>query len=138
MNSASTFQLNILCTLWKKPQHRSQEKDYGPEHVNTLHKMLQKQITTAFKLWCVCDDDTGISSNIECIPFPSNVVRMPAEYPKLWPLSAEFADIVGHGRQFLFTDLDVVIVGDLSSMVSTSDTYRFRSNYPVPHEGPTY
>jgi len=97
--------LNFVCMLWRK-EGSSSEKTYTAQHVNTLEIMLKRETKQSeAKLWCVTDDDTGLSPTINTIELPPSVALLPGQYPKLWLTSYDFAKRVPPGEQFLFTDL---------------------------------
>lgn len=70
--------------------------------------------------------------------WPESIRLLSSHYPKLWLISREFADHIGAGRPFLYTNLDVVIVGDVPRMMTPQDDNCFRANYEVAEQAPDY
>ena len=56
---------------------------YGPEYVNTLYSMVERNLTLDFKMVCFTDDETGIRDEVTCYPIPE--VDIPGNLPeRMW------------------------------------------------------
>lgn len=137
--------LNVVCALWAATSRAHARKTrrakaYGHEHVNALQQMIQRNSTVPFQLWCVTNTATRgrLDDRINVVAMPQSAAALPSQYPKLWLFSREFADHIGVGRPFLYTDLDVVIVGDVARMTRPGDDYCFRANHETPEHAPRY
>ncbi|MFU8899379.1 MAG: glycosyl transferase, partial [Roseinatronobacter sp.] len=54
--------VNILCVKWGTK--------YGPEYVNKLHSMVQRNMLRPYRFVCLTDDETGIDPAIETFALP--------------------------------------------------------------------
>lgn len=88
-------------------------KLYGPEYVNRLHAMVNRNLSYPFKMVCFTDDDTGIIPEVQCFPIPA--MELPGGLPeRMWKkLSTLKEDLYGLKGTALFLDLDIVIVASL-------------------------
>jgi hypothetical protein len=130
--------LNVVCTLWQKNNHLS--KVYSAAHVNSLNEMLKRETSVPVKLWCVTDQNSadGFDKDIEHVWLPDNANLLPAQFPKLWIFSSDFANEVGWGEKFLYTDLDAIVTGDLSRIVSDDDQIRVLTSYRTLRDAPDF
>lgn len=119
--------LEICCFKWKPaPRYRSK---FGPETVNVLRNMLERNYTKPHRLTCITDDPTGIDPRVRIIPLWSDhaTIRNPSGshnpscYRRLKLFSAEAAEIVG--PRFAVMDLDTVIVGDMSPILDRTEDF---------------
>jgi len=86
---------------------------YGPEYVNILYAMVQRNVQMAgFDFVCFTDNPRGIHSWIRTAP-------LPYEAPKWWgKMGLYMPTIPGiHTERLLFLDLDVVVIGPLDEML---------------------
>lgn len=93
---------------------------FGPEYVNRLRSMVERNLHTRHKIICVTDDREGIDPRVEIVPLPPQTneaahcsVRM-RQFDPVW---ASF----NLGERFLLIDLDVVIVNDITSIVERAE-----------------
>lgn len=67
---------------------------------------------------CLCDDDAGLDSDIEVVKIPGelrSIVEIPGQnLGKLYLYSKEFRNAIG--ESFIFLDLDVVVLGDMTDL----------------------
>jgi hypothetical protein len=82
---------------------------YGPEYVNTLYKMVKRNLTIPFEMVCLTDDPKGIDPGIKILDLPSNLEGW---WCKPYMFSADLP-IKGN---ILYMDLDVVIAGNLDKL----------------------
>ena len=98
---------NIICMKWGTK--------YGPEYVNTLHSIVDRHLSGAFRFICLTDDETGIDERIECFPIPNLDIEEGPErgWKKLNVFRTGLWDL--HGPT-LFLDLDVVITDSIDAL----------------------
>lgn len=96
----------VMCIKWGTR--------YGPEYVNRIYAMVERNITPPFRVICLTDDKEGIRSEVVCRDLPELGCPRPTNAPGKWPKTAlwgkKLFDLEG---VVLFIDLDVVITGDL-------------------------
>lgn len=96
---------NVICMKWGTK--------FGPEYVNRLYKMVQKNLTIEHRFVCFTDNGEGLLDGIDVRPLP--VMNLQPGLPergwnKLSVFQKQLADLEG---QALFLDLDVVITGNI-------------------------
>lgn len=111
----------IICMKWGDL--------YGPEYVNRLYKMVEKNLDDDFRFVCLTDNPEGLLTGIETYPCPEIDIPMP--YARmgwrklmLFGQSNDLFDLTG---RWLYLDLDVVISGSLQDFFS----YKPESHYIV-------
>lgn len=109
--------LVVVCWKWRAaPQYRSK---FEAEHVNTLQRMVARNLKLPHRFVCITDDPKGV----ECktiklwsephVPLPPD---RPNCYRRLRLWAADAAKLVG-GERILSLDLDMVITGDITPLV---------------------
>jgi len=95
---------NIICMKWGAK--------FGPEYVNRLHSMVERNLTLPHRFVCFTDDPTGIAPGVEIRPLPPMDLPPGKErgWRKLSTFQSPLADLKG---PTLFLDLDIVVVGAL-------------------------
>lgn len=88
---------------------------YGPEYVNRLYAMVRANIAGPLRFVCLTDERAGIRPEVECHDCPE--IALPAPYNRRgWRKLTTYAaseQLFGFSGQWLFLDLDVVILGSL-------------------------
>ena len=88
---------------------------YGAEYVNRLYAMVRANTQGPIRFICLTDNRTGIRAEVESLDCPE--VAIPAPYNRRgWRKLATYAnshELHGLTGQWLFLDLDVVILGPL-------------------------
>lgn len=111
--------VNVVCMKWGSK--------YGPEYVNRLRSMVQRNLKRQHRFICFTEDATGIDSNVEIRPLPP--VKKPHGPEQFWNklglLSHPLSDIVG---TVLSLDLDLVIVD------SIDEFFDFPGSFVIAHE----
>jgi hypothetical protein len=82
---------------------------YGPEYVNKLYNMVERNCTVPYEFVCLTDNTDGLDSRIKTIPLPSNLQGWwckPYMYSKDLPIKGTI----------LYMDLDVVIAGNIDKL----------------------
>jgi hypothetical protein len=98
----------LLCMKWGTR--------YGVEYANRLYAMTARNMTAPFRFVCFTDDKTGLDPAIDARPLPSlpgvpeSLAWTPWRKVSIWSAGLD-ADLLG--RDALFLDLDVVVVGPL-------------------------
>lgn len=109
----------IICMKWGTL--------YSADYVNRLYRMIARNITPPFKLYCLTDDPAGILPEVvirKCpaVDIPSPMCRGGWRKTALW--APRVADLSG---ECLFLDLDIIITGPLDGFFD----YRGASDYMV-------
>ena len=97
---------------------------YGPEYVNRLYSMVNRNLSYEFKMVCFTDDETGIIDEVQCFPIPE--MELPSNLPermwkKLTTLKSDLYDLKGRA---LFLDLDIVIVDNIDCFFDVEGEFR--------------
>ena len=92
---------------------------YGPEYVNRLYAMARGHTTGPLRFVCLTDDRSGIRPEVECRDCPE--VAIPAPFNRRgWRKLATYGaseQLFGLSGQWLFLDLDVVVLGSSYNFV---------------------
>ena len=119
--------MEFVCWKWKpKPGYRS---TFGPEAVNTLHRMIARNYAGDFRLTCITDNPAGIDSHIRIIELWDTFADVPSPhgglnpscYRRLKAFSEEAAEFIG--PRFVSLDLDCVITGDIAPLVDRPEDF---------------
>jgi hypothetical protein len=98
----------FLCMKWGRR--------YGVEYANRIQSMVARNMTAPFRLVCFTDDSEGLDPAIDARPLPpfpgvpEQLAWTPWRKISLWNAALD-ADLAG--RDAVFLDLDVVVVGPL-------------------------
>lgn len=106
--------MKFVCWLWRGHGFWKRTARYDERHVAVLASMLRRH--GGHDLTCVQDGSFDIPGSIV---MPESVSSLPDYLPKLWAWSPEFHELIG--ERFASIDLDVVITGDIASVVETKD-----------------
>jgi len=122
--------IDILWWKWNKPGYRS---SYDGNTVNTAMNMIDRHLSLPHRFTCVTDDPSGISERVRVVdirslpsyawmnvPNPSNA-RNPSCYVRLFLFSAAAKELFGD--RVLSVDLDLVVTGDMSPIVSRAEDF---------------
>ncbi len=97
----------FICMKWGKL--------YGPDYVNTLYRMVSRNVTGPIRFVCLTDDAQGILPEVETFPCPE--IDLPAPHNNRgWRklnLYAPSERLFGLEGDWLYLDLDVVVTGSL-------------------------
>ena len=103
----------VLCMKWGTR--------YGVDYANRLFRMTARNMTAPFRFVCFTDDAAGLDPEIDARPLPpfpdvpERLAWTPWRKISLWNAGLD-ADLIG--RDALFLDLDVVVVGALDTFFS--------------------
>lgn len=123
--------------VWARPKKLSADSvticclkkgdKYGPEYVNTLAAMVQRNVQmTGHDFVCFTDDPAGIHPHIRTAPLPYNA-------PKWWGKMGLYMPTIpgiNTGR-ILFLDLDVVITGPLDDLLEYPSDFAMAKDWPT-------
>jgi hypothetical protein len=130
--------LSVVCWKWTDAKCRSK---FGPEHVNVFRNMVERHYHDEHEVICITDDPTGIDKRVRCVPISSDLAHLenplgaayPSCYRRLSAFRDDFRDIVGD--RFVSVDLDVVIVGDVTSIWNRKEDFVI---WESPERAPAY
>lgn len=119
-------QLSVVCFLWNDGF-----REYLPEHVNRLHKLIQKYLTLHHRFICVTDEEEGFDDGVELFKLPEEAnwikevktlekKRMPSSYRRLWLFSEEAKCL---GDRVLMLDIDVMVVNNIDRLFSLNANF---------------
>ncbi len=119
---------NIVCMKWGTK--------YGPEYVNILFHMVQRNITLPFRFICMTDTSERIEEGIEVVPLPEFADPAPEylRYCKAWrKLSLFDESLYDLQGKVLFLDLDIVITDNIDCFFEYSNTLSIIENWSQPN-----
>ncbi len=118
---------NVVCMKWGDR--------YGPEWVNRLYGMTQRNTTWTVCFVCFTDDPHGIRPEVECRPLPK--VEFDAEsIGKYWPkLGLMQPGVGGLDGLTLFLDLDIVVIGGLDELLACPGRFCIIREWKRPELG---
>lgn len=124
MDKGAPPAVNIVCMKWGEL--------YGPEYVNNLYRMVQRNLSLPFRFICLTEQATGLLPDINVLPLP-NFAEPPPPYGTIcsaWRKLALFGDALpGVKGKVLFLDLDVVIVDRIDALFAYSDRFAIIENW---------
>lgn len=102
---------------------------YGPGYANVLLAMLNRFMTSPFRLICFTDDPDGLDPAMETRPLPE--VPIPPGSPERgWnKLGLFHPDIDLPAEPVLFLDLDVVITGSMDVFFEVPGEFRISNDW---------
>ncbi len=117
----------VLCMKWGRR--------YGPDYVNTLYSMVQRNLTRAHRFLCLTDEPHGIRPEVECRSLPK--LRLTPEWErspwrKLSCFAPELEDLDG---PVLFLDLDLVIIANIDGLFDHPGEFCIIENWTQPGRG---
>lgn len=112
--------IRFVCWKWDAGIHKLKRIKFGPQHVNVLYNMLKRNLQEEFELICITDDPRGLYPQIKTIKIWKNYEELGKCFRRLKVFSEHMREIIG--EDFFSIDLDVVITGDITSLIN--DTRR--------------
>jgi len=116
---------------------------FTAEHVNTMLSGLGRQYHKPFRLTCITDDATGISSEVRIIPLWNDWAHIPSPHGPSYPscyrrlklFSPDAADFIG--PYFACLDLDMVFTGDITPLFEPDADFKIwgDTNRATPYNG---
>lgn len=103
---------------------------YGPEYVNILFDMVQRNLTDGFpgQFHCITDDPTGLAEGIKVIPLPEDLETW---WGKLYMFKK---GLFPDGDRCLFMDLDTLIVGNIDEIAKYSGEFATLRDFYFPQQ----
>lgn len=106
-------------------------RDYTPERVNQLAKLVKKHLPIRHRFVCVTDERDGFSDDVDVVKLPDEAreaaamrtperPNYPSSYRRLWAFS-EAAKCLG--ERILLLDIDCIPVGDLTPLFYPDDDF---------------
>lgn len=100
---------------------------YPARYVNTMARMVCRNLRLDHEIVCITDDPGGIDSDIRVLPIWSDLPYTAVGcFGRLIAFSKRFADILGNDR-FVSMDVDCVVTGDLTPLFDVPDDLRLAS-----------
>jgi len=108
------MKLSVVSWKWFRQKGRSK---FTSEYVNTLKRMVQRNLAIDHEFVCITDDPEGLDNDIRYVPLFEEFNRWPRCFPRLKMFSKEIA-LSGEFCEFILSiDLDVVITDDITSLI---------------------
>jgi len=107
---------------------------FGPEYVNRLHKMVEKNLTVEHRFICFTDNAEGLNEGIEVRPLPEMSLdsTLPERgWRKLTVFGEKLSDLEG---QALFLDLDIVIINNIDSFFEAEGEFLIIKDWDFPKD----
>jgi len=102
---------------------------YGPEYVNRLWSMINRNSSLEPKLFCFTEDPTGIGPGVEICPLPDPNFEGWWNKVSLFHEADKLPDI---GERMLYFDLDVVLTGNIDRLLTYDSDFAIMDNDYVP------
>ncbi len=111
--------INFVCWKWQNldgSPARRKDIYFTDDHVNRLRSMIERNLKAPFKLHCITDNGNGIDARVNVIPLWDEYREMGGCYTRLKMFHPSMADLIG--PDFFSIDLDTVIMGDITPLVT--------------------
>lgn len=118
------MEVNVVCMKWGTL--------YGPEYVNRLYAMTERNLSRPFRFVCLTDDENGLRRGVDAAPIPDIRLDPPHDRTAWRKLVLHQAGIGGLSGPTLFLDLDVVVVGSLDPFFEYSGEFCIIHNWTHP------
>ena len=116
---------NVICMKWGDK--------FGPEYVNNLYYMVEKNLTIPHRFVCFTDNAEGLDEGIEARPLPElNDDGLPEKaWKKLGLFTEKLADLEGTA---LFLDLDIVIRENIDEFFKVEGDFLIIKDWDFPND----
>lgn len=117
---------NVICIKWGTK--------FGPEYVNKLYKMVEKNLKLPHRFVCFTDNTEGLLPGIETRDLPEyvdNEAILDKGWRKLSLFNSPLADLKG---TTLFLDLDIVIRSDLTPFFEAEGDFLIVKDWDFPND----
>ena len=116
---------NVICIKWGTK--------FGPEYVNNLYRMVEKNLSIPHRFVCFTDNAEGLAEGIEVRDLPPfNEKAIPDKaWRKLSLFNEKLADLEGTA---LFLDLDIVIKSDLAPFFEQKGDFIIIKDWDFPKD----
>lgn len=105
--------LSVVSWKWKPAQGDSV---FSAVHVNALRAALDRHLHLEHRLFCVTDDPRGLDGDVRVVQMPMMFAQTPRCRRRMQQFDREFS--AQFGPRMLAMDLDLVIVDDITPIVS--------------------
>lgn len=106
-------------------------RDYAPEHVNALARMIRARLSLPHRFVCVADDPSGFDTGVEYFHTPAPAIdvgrlrnpegpRFPSCYRRLWMFSEEARAL---GDMLMLLDIDLVATRELAPLFDRPEDF---------------
>jgi len=92
---------------------------FSARHVNKLRAALDRHVHLDHRLYCITDNPAGLDGDIHVVPMPERFAKTPRCRRRMQQYDRQFAS--QFGTRTLTLDLDVVIVDDLTPLLSRTE-----------------
>ena len=116
---------NVVCIKWGTK--------FGADYVNSLYRMVEKNLTIPHRFVCFTDNAEGIDPGVEIRPLPElNDEGLPEKaWRKLGLFTDQLADLEGEA---LFLDLDVVIRDNIDCFFEKEGEFYIIKDWDFPND----
>lgn len=116
---------NVICIKWGDK--------FGSEYVNSLYKMVEKNLTIPHRFVCFTDNSDNFLDGIEVRPLPElNDEGLPEKaWRKLGLFTSKLADLEGEA---LFLDLDVIIMKNIDYFFEEEGDFLIIKDWDFPND----
>lgn len=120
--------LTVVTFLWDDP-HRRRDYKFGPSHVLTVKRMVERHLSIPHEFVCVTDHKI---EGVRCVPIDWRKHVPGTCFVKLMMHRPDIAGLLG--RRILYLDIDCVVTGSLDALVlHAADAVFWRNpNYEMP------
>lgn len=116
MEGDGTYPWQVVCVKWGER--------YGPEFVNRLWAMVDRNTSRPVRFICLTDDRNGLRPEVECFDLPPLPCEPPKNTPGKWrKLILWNRELFGIQGPLLFIDLDSVIVENIDGYFTHGDPH---------------
>lgn len=107
----------VVCMKWGQK--------FTADYVNILYSMVRRNLSGPLRFVCLTDDSTSIRPEVECQPCPELPIKHANKNLGWRKLTLWKDKLAGMEGQWLFLDLDVVIVDSIEDFFSWKPTADF-------------
>lgn len=119
--------IHVVCWLW--PPKKNYRSQFNASHVNIFRSMIERHLPLEHEVVCITNMPKGIDPRVRIIPLWDTHAELlsphggisPACYRRLRAFSPEMAELIG--PRFISFDLDVVIVRDITPIVTRPEDF---------------
>lgn len=121
--------ITIVCWKWrpeKGSKHPEKRSMFSAEHVNRLRSMIERNTTVSHELVCVTDDPKGFHSSVRVVDINRHFHQF-SDLGGCYRRLRSFDLVCGlalFGGRFVSMDLDVVITGNIDSILTFREDFR--------------
>lgn len=114
---------------WKWPPPKGYRSTFGPDTVNVLRRMIQRNYPLPHRFCVVTAETQGLDPAVEVIPPWNDYADLPSPsggknpscYRRLRMFAPDIESVFG--KRFVSLDLDMVITGDLTSVFDRPEDF---------------